>query len=99
MVRAPRQRGRRGGGPRGASGRGGPGRGGGAAAGDAGGKVTVGFRPEALQVGGGPLSARIRTVEDLGSEMFVHVAVDNSGDSVPTIATMTPSFGGGHHGQ
>jgi multiple sugar transport system ATP-binding protein len=54
----------------------------------------VGFRPEALQVGDGPLSARIRTVEDLGSEMFVHVAVDHRGDSVPLIAKMAPPFDG-----
>jgi multiple sugar transport system ATP-binding protein len=65
-----------------------------AAAGDAGGNVTVGFRPEAVQVGDGPLPARIRTVEDLGSEMFVHVAVDHRGDEVPLIAKMAPPFDG-----
>ena len=65
-----------------------------AAAGDAGGNVTVGFRPEAVQVGDGPLPARIRTVEDLGSEMFVHVAVDHRGDEVPLIAKLTPPFDG-----
>jgi multiple sugar transport system ATP-binding protein len=65
-----------------------------AAAGDGGGNITVGFRPETLQVGDGPLSARIRTVEDLGSEMFVHVAVDHRGDSVPLIAKMAPPFDG-----
>src|SRR5215212_649736 len=37
------------------------------AVGNGGGNVTVGFRPEAVQIGDGPLSARIRTVEDLGS--------------------------------
>ena len=51
-----------------------------AALGDSAGKITVGFRPEALRVGDGPLPARIRTVEDLGSEMFVHVAVEHQGD-------------------
>jgi multiple sugar transport system ATP-binding protein len=56
--------------------------------------VTVGFRPEALQVGDGPLRARIRTVEDLGSEMFVHVAVEHRGDKVPLIAKMSPPFDG-----
>jgi multiple sugar transport system ATP-binding protein len=58
------------------------------------GAVTVGFRPEALQVGDGPLQARIRNVEDLGSEMFVHVAVEHRGDSVPLIAKMSPPFDG-----
>jgi multiple sugar transport system ATP-binding protein len=58
------------------------------------GEMTVGFRPEALQVGDGPLQARIRTVEDLGSEMFVHVFVDHRGDSVPLIAKMAPPFDG-----
>jgi multiple sugar transport system ATP-binding protein len=66
-----------------------------AAAGEGAGNMTVGFRPEALKVGDGPLSARIRTVEDLGSEMFVHVAVEHHGDSVPLIAKMTPPFDGG----
>jgi multiple sugar transport system ATP-binding protein len=59
------------------------------------GGVTVGFRPEAVQVGDGPLRARIRTVEDLGSEMFVHVAVEHRGESVPLIAKMAPPFDGG----
>jgi multiple sugar transport system ATP-binding protein len=62
--------------------------------GDGAGAVTVGFRPEALQVGDGPLRARIRTVEDLGSEMFVHVAVEHGGGSVPLIAKMSPPFNG-----
>ena len=58
------------------------------------GAVTVGFRPEALGVGDGPLQARIRTVEDLGSEMFVHVAIEHRGGSVPLIAKMSPPFDG-----
>jgi multiple sugar transport system ATP-binding protein len=58
------------------------------------GRITVGFRPEALRVGGGPLRARIRAVEDLGSEMFVHVAVEHRGESLPLIAKMSPPFGG-----
>jgi multiple sugar transport system ATP-binding protein len=65
-----------------------------AAVGDGAGNVTVGFRPEALKVGDGPLRARIRTVEDLGSEMFVHMAVDHRDDSVPLIAKMAPPFDG-----
>jgi multiple sugar transport system ATP-binding protein len=58
------------------------------------GTLTVGFRPEALRVGDGPLPARIRTVEDLGSEMFLHVAVEHQGESVPFIAKTAPPFDG-----
>jgi multiple sugar transport system ATP-binding protein len=57
-------------------------------------RITVGFRPEALRVGDGPLPARIRTVEDLGSEMFVHVAVEHQGESHPLIAKVSPPFEG-----
>ncbi len=64
------------------------------AIGNGAGALTVGFRPEALQVGDGPLQGRIRTVEDLGSEMFVHVAVEHRGNSVPLIAKMSPPFDG-----
>jgi multiple sugar transport system ATP-binding protein len=67
----------------------------GAAAGlEAGGSLTVGFRPEAVKIGDGPLPARIRTVEDLGSEIFVHVAVEHRGESVPLIAKLAPPFRG-----
>jgi multiple sugar transport system ATP-binding protein len=59
------------------------------------GSITVGFRPEALHVGDGPLPARIRTVEDLGSEMFVHVAIEHRGERVPLIAKTSPPFDGG----
>jgi multiple sugar transport system ATP-binding protein len=58
------------------------------------GRVTVGFRPEALRVGDGPLPARIRTVEDLGSEMFVHLAVEHGGETIPLIAKLSPPFEG-----
>jgi multiple sugar transport system ATP-binding protein len=58
------------------------------------GRITVGFRPEALRVGDGPLSGEIRTVEDLGSEIFVHVAVDHHGDRLPLVAKMSPPFEG-----
>jgi multiple sugar transport system ATP-binding protein len=65
-----------------------------AALGDTAGTITVGFRPEAVRVGDGPLPGRIRNVEDLGSEMFVHVAVEHHGESVPLIAKVSPPFGG-----
>ena len=61
---------------------------------DAVGEITVGFRPEALAVGDGPLRAQIRTVEDLGPEVFVHVAVDHRGESVPLVSKMPPPFQG-----
>jgi multiple sugar transport system ATP-binding protein len=56
------------------------------------GEITVGFRPEALQVGDGPLRGQIRTVEDLGSEVFVHVAVEHRGETVPLVSKMFPPF-------
>jgi multiple sugar transport system ATP-binding protein len=58
------------------------------------GRVTVGFRPEALAVGDGPLKAKIRTVEDLGSEVFVHVALDHQGESLALVSKMFPPFNG-----
>ena len=59
---------------------------------DAAGPVTVGFRPEALQVGDGPLHAQIRTVEDLGSEVFVHLAVEHQDQTLALVSKMFPPF-------
>jgi multiple sugar transport system ATP-binding protein len=56
------------------------------------GEVTVGFRPEALEVGDGPLRAQIRTVEDLGSEVFVHLAAPHQGESRALVSKMFPPF-------
>jgi multiple sugar transport system ATP-binding protein len=56
------------------------------------GKITLGFRPEALHVGDGPLNAHIRTVEDLGSEVFVHLTVDHQGESTALVSKMFPPF-------
>ena len=67
---------------------------GGAAAGD----VLVGFRPEALRVGDGPLRARIRTVEDLGSEVFVHLALEHRGTNLALVSKMAAPFAG-HAGE
>jgi multiple sugar transport system ATP-binding protein len=61
---------------------------------DAAGDIRVGFRPEALRVGDGPLRAHIRTVEDLGPEVFVHVAIEHHGESVPLVSKMPPPFQG-----
>ncbi|MDX6655983.1 MAG: multiple sugar transport system ATP-binding protein [Solirubrobacteraceae bacterium] len=65
-----------------------------AAVGNGAGRVTVGFRPEALTVGDGPLRAKIRTVEDLGSEVFVHLALDHQGQNLALVAKMFPPFNG-----
>jgi multiple sugar transport system ATP-binding protein len=67
---------------------------GGAAFGNDSSSVTVGFRPEALRVGEGPLRGEIRVVEDLGSESFVHVAVDHRGERLPLVSRMSPPFEG-----
>jgi multiple sugar transport system ATP-binding protein len=58
------------------------------------GTIMVGFRPEALTVGDGPLRAKIRTVEDLGSEVFVHLTTDHGGESVALVSKMPPPFDG-----
>jgi multiple sugar transport system ATP-binding protein len=65
-----------------------------AALADAASAVTVGFRPEALQVGDGPLRAQIRTVEDLGSEVFVHLSVEHQGQTLALVSKMFPPFDG-----
>jgi multiple sugar transport system ATP-binding protein len=59
---------------------------------DLAGPITVGFRPEALRVGDGPLRAQVRTVEDLGSEVFVHVHLDHRGATLPLVSKMLPPF-------
>ena len=45
--------------------------------------ATIGFRPEAVIIGDGPIPARIRIVEDLGSEMFVHLRDPARGQGAP----------------
>ena len=65
-----------------------------AALANTGGDVTIGFRPEALRVGDGPLRAHIRTVEDLGSEAFVHVALDHRGANLALVSKMSAPFAG-----
>jgi multiple sugar transport system ATP-binding protein len=61
---------------------------------DVAGPLTVGFRPEALKVGDGPLRAQIRTVEDLGPEVFVHLSLEHEGATVPLRSRMDPPFTG-----
>jgi multiple sugar transport system ATP-binding protein len=54
--------------------------------------AVVGFRPESVRVGSGPVSARIRTIEDLGSEAFVHLLIDHGGVSVGIVAKVAVPF-------
>jgi multiple sugar transport system ATP-binding protein len=57
-------------------------------------RSAIGFRPEALSVGSGPIRARIRTVEDLGPEVFVHVLVDHEGEERRLVAKVPAPFTG-----
>jgi multiple sugar transport system ATP-binding protein len=60
-------------------------------------RSAIGFRPEALSVGSGPLRARIRTVEDLGPEVFVHVLVDHEGEERRLDDNVSLSLNGSVH--
>jgi multiple sugar transport system ATP-binding protein len=57
-------------------------------------RATVGFRPEAVVVGDGPIAGRIRTVEDLGSEVFVHLVVDHEREEHRIVAKVAAPFAG-----
>jgi multiple sugar transport system ATP-binding protein len=57
-------------------------------------RAMIGFRPETVVIGDGPIPARIRTVEDLGSEVFVHLVVDHDGDEHRLVAKVDPPFAG-----
>jgi multiple sugar transport system ATP-binding protein len=57
--------------------------------------TTVGFRPETVVIGeDGPIPARIRVVEDLGSEAFVHLVVDHGNEERRIVAKVDPPFAG-----
>jgi multiple sugar transport system ATP-binding protein len=57
--------------------------------------ATIGFRPEAVSIGAdGPIPARIRIVEDLGSEAFVHLVIDHEGQERRIVAKVDPPFAG-----
>jgi multiple sugar transport system ATP-binding protein len=63
--------------------------------GDLGGeRATVGFRPEAVVVGDGPIAGRIRVVEDLGSEAFVHLVIEHEGEERRIVAKADAPFAG-----
>jgi multiple sugar transport system ATP-binding protein len=54
---------------------------------------TIGFRPETVMIGDdGPIPARIRLVEDLGSEVFVHLVIDHEGEERRIVAKADPPF-------
>jgi multiple sugar transport system ATP-binding protein len=56
---------------------------------------TLGFRPETVVIGSdGPIPARIRLVEDLGSEVFVHLVIDHEGEERRIVAKTDPPFAG-----
>jgi multiple sugar transport system ATP-binding protein len=57
-------------------------------------RATVGFRPEAVIVGDGPVAGRIRIVEDLGSEVFVHLVIDHEGEERRIVAKVDAPFVG-----
>jgi multiple sugar transport system ATP-binding protein len=58
------------------------------------GPTTIGFRPETVTIGDGPIPARIRVVEDLGSEVFVHLVVDHEGKEERIVAKADAPFAG-----
>jgi multiple sugar transport system ATP-binding protein len=55
-------------------------------------RATVGFRPEAVVIGSGPIAARIRVIEDLGSEVFVHLVIKHEGEDHRLVAKTTAPF-------
>ena len=57
-------------------------------------RATIGFRPEAVIVGDGPIPARIRIVEDLGSELFVHLLIDHDGEERRVVSKVDAPFVG-----
>jgi multiple sugar transport system ATP-binding protein len=60
----------------------------------AGDRVVVGFRPEGVSVGNGPIGGRIRVVEDLGSEVFLHLLIEHEGATQPIVAKVPAPFAG-----
>jgi multiple sugar transport system ATP-binding protein len=57
-------------------------------------RATVGFRPETVVVGDGPIAGRIRIVEDVGSEVFVHLVIDHEGEERRIVAKVAAPFVG-----
>jgi multiple sugar transport system ATP-binding protein len=57
-------------------------------------RSAIGFRPEVLSVGTGPIRARIRIVEDLGPEVLVHLLVEHEGEERRLVAKVSAPFAG-----
>ena len=57
-------------------------------------RATVGFRPETVVIGDGPIAAQIRLVEDLGSEVFVHLLIEHEGEEHRIVAKTDAPFAG-----
>jgi hypothetical protein len=57
-------------------------------------RTTVGFRPETVVVGDGPIAGRIRIIEDLGSEVFVHLVIDHESEERRIVAKVAAPFVG-----
>jgi len=55
-------------------------------------QVVLGFRPESVTVGAGEITGEIRVVEDLGSEVFVHVGIHHRNEVVPVVAKLPAPF-------
>jgi multiple sugar transport system ATP-binding protein len=45
-------------------------------------------------IGDGPIAAQIRLVEDLGSEVFVHLLIEHEGEERRIVAKVDPPFAG-----
>jgi multiple sugar transport system ATP-binding protein len=57
--------------------------------------ATIGFRPETIVIGDdGQIPAQVRLVEDLGSEVFVHLVIDHEGQERRLVAKVDPPFAG-----
>ena len=57
-------------------------------------RAMIGFRPEAVVIGSGPIAARIRVIEDLGSEVFVHLVIRHEGEDHRIVAKTAAPFAG-----
>jgi len=57
-------------------------------------RATIGFRPETVVVGEGPIAGGIRIVEDLGSEAFVHLVIDHEGEERRIVVKAAAPFAG-----
>jgi multiple sugar transport system ATP-binding protein len=57
-------------------------------------RATIGFRPEAVVIGAGAIAARIRVIEDLGSEVFVHLVIQHEGEDHRIVAKTNAPFAG-----